>query len=71
MSATKAEIAVAHVLNAIRADGRKAYLMGLGTQTFTLLTAAYAEANSLDPQTFREYFWTQCRPERVVIKSDA
>ena len=66
MSATKAEIAVAHVLNAIRDDGRKAYLMGLGTQTFTLLTEAHAEANGLDPQKFREEFWLQCSPERVV-----
>lgn len=66
MIATKAETAVAHVLNAIRDDGRKAYLMGIGTQTFTLLTEAYAESNGLDPQKFREDFWAQCSPERVV-----
>lgn len=66
MSATKAEAAVAHVLNAIRDDGRKAYLMGLGTQTFTALTEAYAEANGLDAAEFREKFWAQCSPERVV-----
>lgn len=66
MSATKAEIAVAHVLNAIRDDGRKAYLMGLGTQTFTLLTEAYAEAKGLDAQQYRDDFWSQCNPERVV-----
>jgi hypothetical protein len=66
MSSTKAEIAVAHVLNAIRDDGRKAYLIGLGTQTFTLLTEAYAEANGLDPEEFRKNFWAQCNPERVV-----
>lgn len=66
MSATKAEIAVAHVLNAIRDDGRKAYLMGLGTQTFALLTEAYAEANDLPVQNFRDDFWSQCNPERVV-----
>lgn len=66
MSQTKAEIAVAHVLNAIRDDGRKAYLMGLGTQTFTLLTEAYAEANGLDAKTYQEDFWAQCNPERVV-----
>lgn len=66
MSATKAETAVAHVLRAIRDDGRKAYLMGLGTQTFTLLTSAHAEANGLDPQQFRDEFWSQCSPEKVV-----
>lgn len=66
MTATKSEIAVAHVLNAIRDDGRKAYLMGLGTQTFTLLTEAHAETNGLDPLKFREDFWAQCNPERVV-----
>jgi hypothetical protein len=71
MSATKAEIAVAHVLRAIRDDGRKAYLMGLGTQTFTLLTEAYAEANGLDPQQYRDEFWAQCSPERVVVKANA
>ncbi|MBN7804865.1 hypothetical protein JZX86_05740 [Agrobacterium rosae] len=66
MSATKAEIAVAHVLNAIRDDGRKAYLMGLGTQTFTLLTEAYAEANGLNAQQYRDEFWAHCNPERVI-----
>lgn len=66
MSENKADIAVAHTLKAIREDGRKAYLMGLGTQTFTLLTEAYAEANGLDSKQFRENFWEQCRPERVV-----
>ena len=66
MSATKSEIAVAHVLKAIRDDGRKAYLMGHGTQTFALLTEAYAEANGLDPEEFRKTFWAQCNPERVV-----
>lgn len=70
MSATKSEIAVAHVLRAIRDDGRKAYLMGLGTQTFALLTEAYAESNGLDPQQYRDEFWAQCTPERVVVKTD-
>ncbi|MEN0115396.1 MAG: hypothetical protein AAGD15_01630 [Agrobacterium cavarae] len=65
MSATKADMAVWQVLKAIRDDGRKAYLMGLGTQTFTLLTEAYAEANGLDVEKFRDEFWAQCSPERV------
>lgn len=66
MSETKADIAVAQVLRAIRDDGRKAYLMGLGTQTFTLLTEAYAEANGLEHEKFRDDFWAQCRPEKIV-----
>lgn len=63
---TKADAAVEHVLNAIRNDGRKAYLMGLGTGCFDLLTAAYAEAHSLDVEQYRRDFWSQCRPERVT-----
>ncbi len=66
----KAEIAVAHVLRAIREDGRKAYLFGLGSQSFTLLTDAYAETNGLDPDAFRAEFWETCRPERVVVEGD-
>jgi hypothetical protein len=62
---SKANEAVWHVLRAIRDDGRKAYLMGLGTQSFTLLTEAHAEANSLDVEQFRQEFWRQCNPVRV------
>ena len=62
---SKADIAVAHVLRAIRDDGRKAYLMGLGTQTFSVLTEAYAEANGLPVEQYRRDFWADCRPEKV------
>lgn len=68
---SKADTAVAHVLRAIRDDGRKAYLMGFGTRTFELLTEAHAEANSLDVEKFRSEFWAECRPERVVVREDA
>lgn len=64
---TKADIAVAHVLRAIRDDGRKAWLLGYGTQTFALLTEAYAEANGLDVEQHRREFWSQCRPQRVAV----
>lgn len=67
---SKSEIAVAHVLSAIRDDGRKAYLFGLGTQSFAALTDAYAEANGLDAEAFRTDFWAKCRPERVVVSED-
>lgn len=67
---TKAELAVAHTLRAIREDGRKAYLLGYGTETFRLLTDAHAERFGEDPDAFRENFWKQCRPERVVTPSE-
>lgn len=67
---TKADQAVAHALRAIRDDGRKAYLIGYGSRTFDLLTEAYAEANGLDVEKFRNDFWSECRPERVVVKDE-
>lgn len=67
---SKSEIAVAHVLCAIRDDGRKAYLLGLGTQSFAALTDAYAETHGLDAETFRADFWSRCRPERVIVAED-
>lgn len=66
---TKAEEAVWTVLKAIQADGRKAYLLGLGTQSFTALTDAHAESIGADAESFRSEFWSQCRPERVVPAS--
>lgn len=68
--ATKAELAVEHVLRAILTDGRKAYLMGFGSEAFRLLTEAQAERLGEDPEAFRDRFWRQCRPERVVTASD-
>ena len=68
---TKAEIAVAHVLRAIRDDGRKAYLFGAGSQTYALLTDAYAESNGLNVEEFRSEFWAMCHPARVVVVSEA
>ena len=68
---TKAEIAVAHVLRAIRDDGRKAYLFGAGSQTYALLTDAYADSNGLNVEQFRADFWAMCRPERVVSVPEA
>lgn len=68
---TKADAAVSHVLRAIRDDGRKAYLMGFGSQSFELLTEAYAEANGLDVEKFRDEFWALCKPERVVVEETA
>lgn len=64
---TKADAAVEHVLRAIRDDGRKAYLMGYGSQCFNLLTEAYAESTGKDVETFRTEFWAQCSPEKVRV----
>ena len=63
---TKSEDAVWAVLKAIRDDGRKAWLLGPGTNSFELLTAAHAESIGVDVATFRKEFWSHCRPERVV-----
>jgi len=67
---SKAVLAIRKVLNAIQADGRKAYLLGYGTASFEALTEAYAEASGLDVEQYREEFWACCRPERVVIAED-
>lgn len=48
-----ADKAVAHIIKRMKADGRLAYLLGYGSESFDLLTQAYAEANGLDVETFR------------------
>ncbi|MGQ0711014.1 MAG: hypothetical protein ACT4NV_14855 [Rhodoferax sp.] len=55
MSAS-AHKAVQHILRRMRADGRLAYLLGEGSESYELLTAAYAEHNGLDVGKFREDF---------------
>lgn len=67
---TKAELAVEQVLRAIMSDGRKAYLLGFGSESFRLLTEAHAERVGEDAEAFRERFWRQCRPERVVVAQE-
>ena len=61
---SSADRAVSAALSRIRTDGRIAYLMGFGTETFGLLTAAYAERTGEDVEKFRNDFWAQCTPER-------
>lgn len=63
-SISKADEAVAHVLRQMRNNGRLAYLMGWGSESFRLLTEAYAEANSLDVEKFREEFADSLTPEK-------
>jgi hypothetical protein len=64
---TPAMRAVNHVLHMMRKDGRVAYLLGKGSQSFELLTEAAAKAQRTDPDTFREEFWQQCQPTRVIV----
>lgn len=66
---TKSELAVQHVLRAIHQDGRVAYLLGFGSESFRLLTEAHAETIGEDAEAFSKRFWAQCRPERVVVDS--
>lgn len=61
------ELAVQAVLGRIRTDGRIAYLMGYGTETFALLTYAHATLIGEDVEQFRRRFWALCRPEKVRI----
>ncbi len=61
---TKADKAVAHVLRQMRNNGRLAYLMGWGSESFRLLTEAYAEANGLEVEKFREEFAYSLNPEK-------
>lgn len=61
------EMAVAAVLNAMRVDGRKAYLMGWGSECYSLLTEAHAASRGIDLRQFRADFWASCRPQRVEI----
>lgn len=62
---TSAELAVQHVLRVLQSDGRVAYLLGYGSESFSLLTKAHAEMIGEDVESFRERFWRNCRPERV------
>jgi hypothetical protein len=65
---TKADQAVAHIIRQMQRDGRLAYLLGWGSQSFDLLTDAYAEANGLDVEKFRDEFISWLRPEKVITE---
>jgi hypothetical protein len=53
---SSADKAVAHVINRMRDDERLADRLGYGTESFDLLTKAYAEAKGLDIEEFRHAF---------------
>jgi hypothetical protein len=66
-----ADKAVEHVLNRIRSDGRVAWFLGFGTESFALLTAAYAERHGANVEQFRREFASECSPIKMVAASDA
>lgn len=66
---TKADLAVAHILRSLQADGRKAYLLGQGTEAFRLLTEAHADATGQTPDAVAEAVWANCHPERVITET--
>ncbi len=68
---TKADEAVNHILCQMQRDGRLAYLIGFGSQSFDLLTAAYAERTGEDVAAFRTSFHALLKPERVVAEQAA
>jgi hypothetical protein len=64
MELSKADEAVAHIIRQMQRDGRLAYLMGWGSQSFALLTDAYAEKHGLDVEQFREELSSRLVPEK-------
>lgn len=57
--------AVIHILRRMQDDPRLAYLLGLGSESFTLLTAAYAEHTGNAVETVRTELWDQMQTQRV------
>jgi hypothetical protein len=61
-----AEKAVLHLLRQVQYDGRLAYLIGLGSQSFDLLTQAEAERTGEDHAELKKRIWANCSPERIT-----
>ena len=68
---TGADRAVSHLLSQIRNDGRLAYLLGYGSQSFELLTQAYADRTGESVDEFRKQFWALCNPRRITVEEPA
>jgi hypothetical protein len=67
---TAADLAVDHVLRRIRDDGRVAWFLGFGTESFALLTAAFAERHGLDVEQYRREFAASLNPVRMILAKD-
>lgn len=61
-----AEAAVTAVMGRIIRDPRIAYLMGPGSETYDLVTAAVAESRGETPEAYRARIEPQLRTEAVV-----
>ena len=60
---TACETAVDYVLRRLQEDGRLAYLMGPGSETYTRLCAAGAERNDVSVEQFERAFTATLKPE--------
>jgi len=65
-SRSAAQKAVAHVLLRMRQDGRLAYLLGAGSESYELLTEAHAETLGEDVDQFRATFGAQLTYKEVA-----
>lgn len=62
--------AVAYVLRRMQQDGRLAYLIGPGSQTYDLLTQEAAEAAGRDVAEFRREFDATLKTQRWPSEGD-
>ena len=68
MSTPTADRAINHLLRRIKDDPRLAYYFDPFTESMELLTAAYAEAQGVDLETFRKEFYASLRFDRPVCR---
>lgn len=62
---TKPELAVRAIIKRMRDDGRIAYLIGPFSDTYELVTDAYAEMIGKDADEFRAEFERVIKPQKV------
>lgn len=62
--------AVSHLLRQMQRDGRLAYLIGPGSQSYELLTAEAAQAAGRDVADYRREFDATLAPERWPVVGD-
>lgn len=59
----KSDEAVSHILTRMQHDGHLAYLLGVGTRSFELLTEAYAETHGIEVEKFRQIVGAKLPPK--------
>lgn len=62
--------AVTSVLRRMQQDGRLAYLIGPGSQTYDLLTQEAAQAAGRDVEEYRQGFEATLKPQRWPSESE-